>query len=206
VAVLICAIDARPVVSGAIGRLLAEHRAMAGELHACLDMIRAAVARGALPDPARVRETVKRLRIFQARRHRPKEEAWLFPRLRERTSAVDAELDELEHQHQRGDQLLDELAAIVEQNPEPGVPAGQLEQAVCAYAQFTWEHMGREEGVVLPAARRHLTDADWLEIAAAFDALALDPATANIRPLKTSQAVRLAGMSGDINGTPRRHA
>ena len=36
------------------------------------------------------------------------------------------------------------------------------------YTAFQWEHLGREEGVVLPAARRHLTEADWRAIDAAF--------------------------------------
>ena len=37
-----------------------------------------------------------------------------------------------------------------------------------SYASFVWEHLGREEGVILPAAQRHLTEADWLAIDAAF--------------------------------------
>ena len=37
-----------------------------------------------------------------------------------------------------------------------------------AYASFLWDHMGREEGVILPAAQRHLNDADWADIDAAF--------------------------------------
>jgi hemerythrin-like domain-containing protein len=36
------------------------------------------------------------------------------------------------------------------------------------YATFIWEHLGREESVILPAAERHLTAADWAEIDAAF--------------------------------------
>ena len=43
-----------------------------------------------------------------------------------------------------------------------------LQEAVSAYATFIWEHMGREEGVILPAAQRYLTDADWIEINTAF--------------------------------------
>jgi hemerythrin-like domain-containing protein len=43
-----------------------------------------------------------------------------------------------------------------------------LESAVERYATFVWDHLGREEGVVLPAAERHLTAEDWAEIDAAF--------------------------------------
>ena len=35
------------------------------------------------------------------------------------------------------------------------------------YASFMWEHLGREEGVILPAAQRYLTDE---KIAAEIDA------------------------------------
>jgi hypothetical protein len=43
-----------------------------------------------------------------------------------------------------------------------------LEQAVGRYADFHWEHMGREEAVVLPAAQQYLTAHDWESINAAF--------------------------------------
>ncbi|MCI0147178.1 hemerythrin domain-containing protein [Paraburkholderia sediminicola] len=178
VAVLICAADRRPATSHAIGILLDEHRAIADTLHALLDMARAARAAGQEPEAISMREAVKRIRDLQIRRHRLKEEARFFPRLRERTSVADAELDELECQHQRDIQLLQELTELVERDAEPGVPAGRLEQALSAYAQFTWEHLGREEGVILPAARRYLRNEDWNEIAAAFDATAADSTTA----------------------------
>lgn len=64
----------------------------------------------------------------------------LFPRLRERTSVADAELDELECRHQRDKQLLDELAELSElvgRDSEPGVIVRRLERALGAYAQFT---------------------------------------------------------------------
>jgi hemerythrin-like domain-containing protein len=45
-----------------------------------------------------------------------------------------------------------------------------MEAAVARYSTFIWEHMGREESVILPAAQRWLADADWAEIDAAFAA------------------------------------
>ena len=180
VAVLICAADSRPATSRAIGRLLDQHRAIADTVHALQDMVRTARIASQQPDPISMHETVKHLRDLQIRRHRLKEAARFFARLRERTSIADAELDELECQRQRDEQLLTELTELtelVERNSEPAVLGGRLEQALSAYAQFTWEHMGREEGVVLPAARRYLRDEDWNDIATAFDATAADSAT-----------------------------
>ncbi|NPT57753.1 hemerythrin domain-containing protein [Paraburkholderia elongata] len=177
VAVLICAADSRPATSRVIGRLLDEHRAIADTVHALLDMVRTARIAGQQPEPISMREAVKHLRDLQIRRHRLKEAARFFARLRERTSVADAELDELECQHRRNIQLLDELTELVERDSEPRVPVGRLEQALSAYAQFAWEHLGREEGVVLPAARRYLRDEDWNEMATAFDATAADSDT-----------------------------
>jgi hemerythrin-like domain-containing protein len=106
--------------------------------------------------------------------HHPKEDDHLFKRLRERTNALDAELDELERQHERDRQLVDDLvqkvatlASAASSADAIGVTRA-LEDAVRGYATFLWEHMGREEGVILPAAQRHLTAADWASIDNAF--------------------------------------
>jgi len=45
-----------------------------------------------------------------------------------------------------------------------------LEEAVIGYAGFLWEHLGREEGVILPAAQRFLLAEDWAAIDQAFAA------------------------------------
>ena len=37
-----------------------------------------------------------------------------------------------------------------------------------ATPNFLWDHLGREEGVILPAAQRHLLAEDWRAIDAAF--------------------------------------
>jgi len=37
------------------------------------------------------------------------------------------------------------------------------------YAQATWHHMTLEEKVIMPAAMRHLTPAEWTPIAEAFE-------------------------------------
>ncbi len=103
--------------------------------------------------------------------HHPKEDDYLFRRLRKRTSSVDAELDELQRQHERDHQLVAELAELVERDP---VDLEVLEQAVSRYARFMWDHMGREEGVILPAAQKFLTAEDWAEIDRVF-ASNLDP-------------------------------
>jgi hypothetical protein len=95
---------------------------------------------------------------------------WLSSVLRGRTSVVDAELGELERQHQRGAALYSELARAVEAGLAGAATSVRLEEALNEYAQFVWEYFGRKEGVIVPAAQRYLREDDWREIDAAFAA------------------------------------
>ncbi|MFD1556883.1 universal stress protein [Paraburkholderia silviterrae] len=88
--------------------------------------------------------------------------------LRVRTSVVDAELGELERQHQRGTALFEELVRVVAASSAGVAPPARVEEALHGYAQFVWEYFGRKEGVIVPAAQRYLREDDWREIEAAF--------------------------------------
>ncbi|CAB3810005.1 hypothetical protein LMG28688_07120 [Paraburkholderia caffeinitolerans] len=79
-----------------------------------------------------------------------------------RTSVVDAELGELERQHQRGAALFAELERAVTSG------AANVGAALNGYAQFVWEYFGRKEGVIVPAAQRYLREDDWRDLEAAF--------------------------------------
>ena len=92
--------------------------------------------------------------------HRRKE-ATLFRRLSQRSEALRAELDELSRQHLRQENLLDDLAVQVEQAAASASAFTALARVVEQYARLVWEYRGREEGVVLPAARHYFTQADW---------------------------------------------
>ncbi|ASW01907.1 universal stress protein [Paraburkholderia aromaticivorans] len=168
IAVLVCAIDSRPAVVRAIGILLAGQRAISAHLHAALRAAR--VSRGTNPqyEPTTLHALASRLNELKPKQNAMTEA--LFARLRERTSAVDAELDELGRQHQRAMQMFDELGPLIASNDEFAATAVRLEEGLRACAQFTWENMGRKEGVVLPAARRYLSDTDWNALAQAFGA------------------------------------
>ncbi|MFL9954040.1 hemerythrin domain-containing protein [Paraburkholderia nemoris] len=181
IAVLTCAIDSRPAVAQAIRILLVGQRTLAAHLHGALRAAR--MARG--PDLARqaeyqatckattLHEIAGRLSELQKSQHHSMTEA-LFARLRAHTSAVDAELDELERQHQRAIQMFDDLARLIARGDESAATGGMLEEGLRACAQFTWENMGRKEGVVLPAARRYLSDKDWNVLAEEFAAWSTD--------------------------------
>jgi hemerythrin-like domain-containing protein len=159
----------------AIGIIRDEHRSLAAVLHAWMHALATACAQGAGADPVLMRAMVSYIQKFPLALHHPKEEDHLFKRLRERTDLVDGELDELGRQHERDRVLVDELAQQVQRLEQAGTAAAAtitstLEQSVRAYAATLWDHMGREEGVILPAAQRHLNDDDWRDIDAAFAA------------------------------------
>ena len=158
----------------AIAIIRDEHRSLSAVLHAGMNALAAARSRGDVPDPALMGAVVDYLERLRVAQHHPREEDHLFRRLRARTSAFDAEIDELERQHDRDRHLVAVVAgrvkavsaAVGDEARASAVRA--LEDAVSHYAAFIWEHLGREEGVILPAARRYLTVADWADIDAAF--------------------------------------
>jgi nucleotide-binding universal stress UspA family protein/hemerythrin-like domain-containing protein len=177
--VLVAATGEPSTAAHAIGILRDEHRSLAAVLHAWMHALARAREEARAPDPTLMRAIVRYVRAFPLALHHPKEEQHLFRRLRERTPVVNAELDELERQHERDRQLVDEIATLVDALEGAGDATRMsmtrtLEDAVARYATFLWDHMGREEGVILPAAQRHLDADDWAAIDAAFAANA-DP-------------------------------
>jgi nucleotide-binding universal stress UspA family protein/hemerythrin-like domain-containing protein len=152
----------------AIGIIRDEHRSLAAVLRAWMHLIARARREGKAPDAEIMQAIVRYMQTFPVALHHPKEDEYLFRKLRERTSETDADIEELERQHDHDRQFVAELAAMVDRTASGAVDIAALERAVTRYANFTWEHLGREEGVILPAAERHLTEADWSEINAAF--------------------------------------
>lgn len=173
IAVLTCAVDSRPAVAQAIGILLAGQRTIAAHLHAALRAARMARGLDRHREAASLQEIASRLSELQRPKHHSMTEA-LFARLRAHTSAIDAELDELGRQHQRAIQMFDELTPLIAHDDESAAIGVRLEEGLRACAQFTWENMGRKEGVVLPAARRYLSDSDWNALAQAFGGQSAD--------------------------------
>ncbi|RJF98202.1 universal stress protein [Noviherbaspirillum saxi] len=166
--VLVTTSAGSPAAAQAIGILQDEHRSLAAVLHAWLFMLASAQTQGSAADAAWMKAMLHYIKAFPLTLHHPKEQKYLFDKLRERTSALNAELDELERQHERDERLIADLASLVDQYAAGSAAVGDVEAAVSAYAKFTWEHMGREEGVILPAAQRYLTEEDWREIDSAF--------------------------------------
>lgn len=156
--------------SAAVQLIHAEHRTIAAVMHGLLDFTARVRCGRPLPDIKPVRAMLYYLDVFPDQFHHPKEDRYLFARLRRRTREADEVLDRLEEEHAHGSQQIRELAQA-SIRLEFGAPR-YLETFVSkvdAYAVVQLRHMGLEEDIVLPCAERELTASDWEAINAAFN-------------------------------------
>ena len=156
-------------VVNAIGIIHSEHRSLTAVLHAMLHFVREIRLHGAAPDFRLFGAMVYYIDTFPERFHHPKEDAYLFRKLRERTSEFDAVLDELDRQHAEGDVLVAQLTeGLARYEADPARQFEAFAAAVARFATSQMEHMRLETKVILPAARAHLTAEDWAGIDRAF--------------------------------------
>lgn len=117
---------------------------------------------------------------FPERMHHPKESDLLFPRVARAAPQVMATIDQLERDHMSGEVRVRELMHMLMAWEYLGETRRQaFEDEVTAYVDFYLQHMRLEETEILPAAEKHLTDADWHALNAAF-ATNLDPLNTRI--------------------------
>ena len=146
-----------------------EHRSLAAVIHGLEFVVREARDAGIPPSFELLHAMLYYIRSFPEKLHHPKEDAYLFRKLRMRTVEFNETLDELERQHVEGGRLIDELERSItayESDPAGGFTA--FAKAVEQFASSQMQHMTLEFKVIMPAARKHLTSQDWEEIAAAF--------------------------------------
>jgi hemerythrin-like domain-containing protein len=146
-----------------------EHRSLSAVLSALKTLAQMALEGELRPDFALLRAMVYYIFAFPERQHHPKEDIHLFARLLLRDPAARVLVNELQSEHLKGARLVQDLErALLEY--EQTWPRGGDKFAALAqdYAQFHWNHMRREENVLLPRARKALTAEDWASIEAAF--------------------------------------
>jgi hemerythrin-like domain-containing protein len=146
-----------------------EHRSLAAIIHGLRFLVREIRDKRIEPDFKLLWAMVFYIDAFPERLHHPKEDAYLFSRLRQRTHEADEVLAELERQHDSGARQVSDLEHALGYW-EGGQPGGfeAFAQAVEKFADAIWAHMNIEETVVIPLAKRHLTTEDWAELASAF--------------------------------------
>lgn len=148
--------------------ILIEHRSLDAIIQGMLYLVRD-VRIGARPNFEVLGAMVYYIDAFPERFHHPKEDAYLFKRLRARHAGAIPLLDRLEADHRKGAEKIRDLEQALMRYQNGGEPQfASFEKAVAEYAGFQWKHMSVEEIELLPLARRYLTPEDWHEIDAAF--------------------------------------
>jgi len=154
-----------------------EHAALA----AMLRSLRMMVDRGPVDEPESFFNVLRAMLFyideFPERLHHPKESELLFPRVARLAPETLDVIVQLEKDHARGESAVRELQHLLlawELVGDARRPA--FDQAAKDYLDFYLEHMRLEETVILPAAQKVLSAADWKELDAAF-ATNCDPLT-----------------------------
>jgi len=146
-----------------------EHRSLGAVLHGLRFLAREALNKGSGPDFKLMWAMIYYMDAFSQRLHDPREEAYLFAKLMERTHEADEIIVKLKQQHADSAEHLRKLELMLGQL-EAGVP-GSLEVFAAAVEQQVEEarqHMQLEEKTVMPLAKKYLTTEDWINIADAF--------------------------------------
>jgi hemerythrin-like domain-containing protein len=146
-----------------------EHCSLAAVVHGLRYLVRETRTRNSRPDFKVLWSMIFYLDEFPEKMHHPKENAYLFARLRQRTREADGVIAELEKQHAVGGQNVRNLELALGQY-EAGLPDGfeKFAEAVEKFADEIMRHMAFEETTLIPLARKYLTAEDWVEIGAAF--------------------------------------
>jgi hemerythrin-like domain-containing protein len=157
------------MLNSALSIIHDEHRSLAAVVHGLRYLIRESQTKDTRPDFRILWAMMSYLEEFPEKLHHPKENTYLFARLRQRTHEADTLLAELERQHAEGTQHVRDLELALG-HFEAGMPDGleKFSAAVEKFADEILKHMAFEENTLIPMARQHLTAEDWVEIGAAF--------------------------------------
>ena len=146
-----------------------EHQALAAMLRSMHLMVAQSHRKQALPDFAVLRAMLFYVDEFPERQHHPKESGLPFPRVRQRCPELANTLDLLEAEHHQGEAAIRTLEHALLAYEVLGDSRRQaFVEALARYVDGYLQHMRIEESAILPAAIKHLTEADWAALDAAF--------------------------------------
>jgi hemerythrin-like domain-containing protein len=152
-----------------------EHASLA----AMLQSLRMMLKRGPGNDPQQYFDVLGAMLFyideFPEKLHHTKETALLFPLVLKAVPDVREAIERLNSDHEKSEVGVRELQHLLMAWELLGESRRQAFEEHCTrYVDAYMEHMKVEESVILPEAEKHLSDADWLELDAAF-ALNTDP-------------------------------
>ncbi len=146
-----------------------EHRALAAMLSGLRSLVANIEAGRIQPDFDLMASMIRYIDEVPEVVHHPKEDQYLFARLRQRSPEALVFIEQLEAEHQQGKariQALCEALAAYRQAGPAGLPGFKI--ALTFYLEQEGHHMNTEEHRIFPLAKAHLTAEDWAEIDAAF--------------------------------------
>jgi hemerythrin-like domain-containing protein len=152
----------------AIAIIQDEHRAITAVVEGLRHLVAEIVAGRMAPDHALLGALFHYIEQFPERLHHPKEDDFLFARLRVRRPEAVTLLDGLHREHEIGHERFGELKAMWERFRADPAALAPFAEGVERFAHFHWLHMRKEEDEVLPLAALALTQEDWDAIDAAF--------------------------------------
>lgn len=146
-----------------------EHRSLGAVLHGLQFLVREALEKGRKLDFKLLWAMIYYMDAFSQRLHDPREEAYLFAKVMERTREADEVIALLKRQHADSAEHVRKVELLLGQL-EAGIP-GSLEAFACEVekqVEDARQHMQLEEKTVIPLAKKYLTTEDWIGIAEAF--------------------------------------
>ena len=150
-----------------------EHASLAAMLKSLLQMVQRGLDPEGRGEHERYFDVMRAMLFyideFPETLHHPKETELLFPRVAKAAPETAELIAQLDRDHHAGENRVRELMHLLmawEYLGESRRVAS--ERAAKAYVGFYLEHMRQEEAVILPAAERALTNADWHGLNAAF--------------------------------------
>jgi len=146
-----------------------EHASISSILTSILAMLQ----RGPRDDEENFFETLRAMLFyldeFPARQHHPKETEFLFRPLSGKSEALAQVIHKLELQHVREETAIRDLQhRLLAWEYFGEARRRDFEEEARNYIQFYHEHMRLEETVVIPEARKLLSDAEWKVLDDAF--------------------------------------
>lgn len=160
-----------PASNIAIRVIREEHHCLAAVIKAMRHFVRIIAEGGKAPDFKVFRAMLLYISEYPEKIHHPKEDRFLFEPLRRRTSEADDAIARLEAQHAEGEKRVRELEHALTRYELLG--PGQFKvfhDMVEQYASFYFEHMKIEEEIILPTAKKCLTEEDWSAMSREFAA------------------------------------
>jgi hemerythrin-like domain-containing protein len=152
----------------AIAIIQDEHRAITAVVEGLRQLVTEISAGRIAPDHTVLAALFHYIEQFPERLHHPKEDDYLFARLRARRPDAAPLLEALHREHEVGRERFAELKAKWERYRADPTALAPFAEGVERYAHFHWRHMRREEDEVLPLAAQALSTEDWEAIDAAF--------------------------------------